>query len=163
MSSDSNIVQAIWSNFPGLQVKRVSDGAVLGYWLSPDPQGSGSSFELVLYGDGTCGSWASLFLDAQSVHGITGSTNWGVFPPTGFQEIGIYTNLPAQGNPSPPEKFTDHNVVERNGIFYDPSYGKTYISKLAWEDASVSVYYDSNGNATNDVKGIQECTWSQLQ
>ena len=162
MSADSNIVQAIWQNFSSLNVKRQSDGSILGYWLTPDPQGGGDSFSLILYSDGTCGSWANLFLDAQKVHNIIGSTNWGIYPPSGFQEIGIYTNLPAQGNPNPPARFIDHNVVEWSGAIYDPSYGKVFSSKLDWEDKSVSFYFRSDGSSTNDTKGLLECNWSPL-
>ena len=58
MSADSNIVQAIWTNFPGLQVKRVHDETVMGYWLNPiDPHGSRDSSDwiAVLWSHGCAG------------------------------------------------------------------------------------------------------------
>jgi hypothetical protein len=49
--------------------------------------------------------------------------------------------IPGLGNPNPRADFPQHVVVKINGVFYDPSYGKTYNSILQWQDASVWGYY----------------------
>jgi hypothetical protein len=166
MSVDSNVVAAIWDNFPPLQVKRLIDGAVMTYWDNVEDAGDNSdSFSLIIHADGSCGGWARLFWDAQKIHGITASTLMRIDPKPGYAEIGIYPSLPAQGNPHPRYNFSDHGVIERSGVVYDPSYGKIYNttdSHLAWEDTAVNVYYAAPNmqNPTNDVKGVLETQWS---
>ncbi|MEN7549238.1 hypothetical protein AAG747_15040 [Rapidithrix thailandica] len=50
-------------------------------------------------------------------------------------------NLVGHNNSCPPGDFGIHYLVEYNGIWYDPSYGKTFPSFEAWEEASVVGYY----------------------
>jgi hypothetical protein len=85
-------------------------------------------------------------------------------PPSPFKEIGIDPNLPAQGKPHPKSNFDNHAVIEKDGVVYDPSYGKQFNSRVAWEDGSVAVFYRSIDaqNPTNDVKGVLQTIWTPV-
>ena len=110
--------------------------------------------------NGICDAWADLFYQAQRIHAIDGSVVETIWPPFLYYRISTYNNIPGQGNPTPKSYFNGHTLVQRGETIYDPSYGKKYPSRLAWEDASAEAYYEVYPlNPRYDVKGTNECKW----
>lgn len=70
--------------------------------------------------------------------------------------------LAAQGNPDPVNYFNHHRVVQIGDTIYDPSYGKTFASEMAWEAAALAGvanenerYLLSNGEWSDPVTVIR--------
>jgi hypothetical protein len=47
-----------------------------------------------------------------------------------------------QNTANPPSIFDNHCMIKVNGVYYDPSYGKTWASRQEWEDQAVAGFVD---------------------
>ena len=165
MTDKSQIVDTIWSAFkgpmPGLHRKvrdghNQTDNKEMKYWPEGfNTPGNFTAPALISSGEGRCGSWADLLIQALNVHGIT-STNEGITPPqwvpAGYTAKSPWNSFnpwwlcvdgshPGQGNATPtvsapdqgiglPTRFNDHAVVRITNpaasTVYDPSYALTF-------------------------------------
>ena len=55
-------------------------------------------------------------------------------------EVNKVPGIPAQGNADPLAMFGDHAVAFMTGKYYDPSYGKIYLSLQDMESQAVEGY-----------------------
>ena len=163
----TDVVSDIWSDFSGpIPGVLRQDGTAMQYWGPVSVAGSFSNIcfttaDLVKYADGKCGAWAEFFNDTLRIQGIDNSyvstiTNKHI-PALSLTAVGfdVYSTLPGQGNASPVFQFPNHGIVKYGGIIYDPSYGVTHASEIAWEDASI--WYLRYTTQTNlDTKTVQE-------
>ena len=83
----SNTTEAIWNEFTDRDVRRV-DGVQLTYYASYTC-GNVNTADLLKYGDGQCGAWASIFIDMRKVQGIDDTDEYVIFrpiPPLGIPQ-----------------------------------------------------------------------------
>jgi len=68
-------------------------------------------------------------------------------------EVTYETGTPAQGhtvNSKPPALFPNHMLAIVNGVYYDPSYGRTYSSLQDMENQVINGYFK---RATTTLNG----------
>jgi hypothetical protein len=163
--TDAGTVAGLWVPFDGLNVRRVADNAILGYWRG----GSATAMftaDLLQDTNGQCGAWAELLKDVLAAQGISASkvgvveashpmsylllvktwtfTGSGVSPGTApyvyveGEDLTDELGVPGQDNGNPPGAFYNHFIVQYAGQYYDPSYGTgPFASQNAWENASL--------------------------
>jgi len=56
-------------------------------------------------------------------------------------EVVDLDGIPGQGTANPLSAFTAHVLVPIDGVYYDPSYGKTYKSVDDFEERAIAAYY----------------------
>ena len=78
-STASGCTSKIWGEFTDRDVRRV-DNVQLTYYASYTCDNT-STAELLFYGDGQCGAWASLFIDMRKVQGIDDLNEWVIIKP----------------------------------------------------------------------------------
>jgi len=63
--------------------------------------------------------------------------------------------------------FELHYLITRDGAFYDPSYGKKYLSLLAWENDNVAGYWHATYFFPDEAYmwevGRDDGTWDHLE
>jgi len=191
--------EKMWSEFTDQKVFRM-DGTQLTYYSSYTTQNT-TTGDLLKYGDGQCGAWASFFIDMRKIHGIDDYGEYVIFraiPPAGiaqdsvgfivndwkfdgsgrsghpvypylnipdtslieehryhwkFSEVHDETGVAGQGNANPASLFNNHQVVI-SGEYYDPSYGKKYLSLEEIDDTAIAGFY---------IRGLYEVAESVIQ
>jgi hypothetical protein len=58
-----------------------------------------------------------------------------------FSEVNDSPGIPGQGTPNPKSSFNLHQMVRINGVYYDPSYGKSYNSLAEFDDHAVAAHF----------------------
>jgi hypothetical protein len=175
----SEIIGSVWSHIETLNVTRVGNSTPLKYWgnitlVDGNPPDVCTHYQYLLAnGDGTCGAWAEFFVMLLRAQGIDTAKRIRVTPkPFEHSQLGELsarnllvrewqssptwtplTRLPAQGNNSSPDSFSDHAVVKVGSIVYDPAYGLKSNSDAAHEDAAFAGigFRQSNGNPVTFV------------
>lgn len=71
-----------------------------------------------------------------------------------FEEATEAPGVPGQGTANPASLFGNHQVARINGVYYDPSYGKTYNSLGQFDDEAVAGHYAIP--ASNDPWPVNE-------
>jgi hypothetical protein len=166
-TKQTNIVNGIWANFATLIVNRWDGTGPLLYWgpFASQRTNSGICFttaDLLKYGDGKCGAWASFLQDTISAHGIS-SVQYDIEPNPNppYQGFQVYPTTKGQGNQLPlVNLFANHGVIGYGGVIYDPSYGKTYVTQISWQDSSITNFIYNN-KLIPETNGVQHTVFNQ--
>ena len=145
-------VDGVYSAFTGLNVRRVSDGTQMTYWVGNKGGGIQETDQILKAsdGNGNCQAWSALLRDCFKVQGIPADRirvspiapdtgvlvkNWtfnapslsGAYPYKIDKDALSDSHRPAQGNAKSPDSFTGHWITRCNGDYFDPSYGSPKI------------------------------------
>ena len=71
--------------------------------------------------------------------------------------IGMCSSVPGQGGTPFRREFVNHAVGTAGSVIYDPSYGLSYTTKIAWEDGSVEYF---SPPLRHDQKGVLETVFN---
>lgn len=169
----AGIIGGIWSAFASRSICHATDQCstadAFKYWgaISSQDPGEGkpeyfSTDGLLKNGDGRCGAWQAFFIDVLKVQGIN-AEQFNIVPKdkSGYMtpdviSLLIVKPIPAQGNPSPQQSFSNHALVLVENQLYDPSYGAGPFAGANdeerlrnWENASLAEvqYYKSRSDA----------------
>jgi len=155
---ESNIVTAIWSDFTDRSVLKWDGTGPMQYW-GPKALSQPLFYtaDLVREADGRCGAWAEFFEDTLAVHGVASQIHEIQAPLYPVGVMGIYSSLLGQGGTPLQREFVNHAVVTAGSVLYDPSYGVSYTTKIAWEDASVEYF---SPPPRTDQKGVLETVFN---
>ena len=93
LSDPTAIVDAIYSEFTDLDVRRISDGKQMTYWGSSKAVNYRETSKLLLMGDGNCQAWSGFFRDLLYLHGIQ-ATRISIFSTRALPEVIDFMGLP---------------------------------------------------------------------
>ncbi|MDQ8203476.1 hypothetical protein [Pelagicoccus sp. SDUM812003] len=189
-TTEAGMISEIWNEFTDWDVRKRGGSSGMTYWgdipLGPDGKAleQCTNFDyLISEEDGTCEAWAQLFIEILRAQGTT-SPKLAVITPKNvtnpdlngqFLLIRNWTSnpswqaldrIPAQSNTDSPASFDNHAIVKIGTTLYDPSYGRSFGSENAHENAAFAgfTYLNSSGTqvtATN-ASSVQQAQYDTV-